>query len=452
MAVAEAEIEVAPGQSIEELALNVIVPAPDNPRRELGDVTELAASMSELGLLQPIVVTPRGGKFMIVCGHRRHAAAKVAKLGRVPALVRELNEQQRVKAMLIENCQREGLGPLEEARAYKTLTDLGLTQRQIATDVGKSQGHISKRLALLEIPKPAAAALDSGGITLEDALELAKLSDDPKRAERAWKQRGQTYGGIARAVKDELAAKERDKRLAALEEKLAARGARTIRFKANQYGSLELPSNAVEIRKGGGYDVLNIDPSTHASEPCHAIALKTDRWSSDVEEVPVCTDRKRHPKAKTGDESYRGRQRETSQQREHRELGKLRGPRRAFAATVARSRLPKNEHAKLILDTLIASAHAEVLKGACLMLLPERPTGNGYRDFGAALREYASSPATQIDVEAAIAFATHEEFLGAWNDWDQHAPYLELLEQHGYELAPLEAKRIGRKSTGKAAA
>src|SRR5579859_4430775 len=82
----ETEIPASAEQSIEMLALSAIAPAPDNPRKDLGDVDELAASMRELGMLQPLVVTPRGGKFMVVCGHRRLAAAKQAPLERAPGV------------------------------------------------------------------------------------------------------------------------------------------------------------------------------------------------------------------------------------------------------------------------------------------------------------------------------------------------------------------------------
>jgi len=442
-------------QSIEMLQLSAIAPAPDNPRKQLGDVDELAASMAELGMLQPLVVTPRQGKFMVVCGHRRLAAATKAKLAEAPAIVRDLTEPQRIKAMLIENCQRTDLAALEEAQAYAKLVELGLSQRQIAADVGKSQGHISKRLMLLEIPAPAAAALDSGGITVEDALELAKLRDDPKRALHAWKRRGQNFRGVQGAVEEELEAKQRDDLIAAEEEKLKKKGLRVVKFTtpANRWEPPRLPRGLIEIRKGGGYDALKIDPATHEKEPCHAVAVRVGRANAGKAElICVCTDRRRHQKAKTGDESFRGSSsRESQQQKDARELSKARAPRREFAGTVARSRLAKDAHAALVLDTLISSAHSEVLKVACQMLL--RPNGNGYRDFGDALRAYAKgSPAKQLHVEAAIAFGTHEEFMsGPWNGWDGRKPYLELLEQHGYTLQPIEAKKIGRKAAKKAA-
>jgi ParB/RepB/Spo0J family partition protein len=407
-------------------------------------------------MLQPLVVTPRTGRFMVVCGHRRLAAARKAKLKQAPAIIRELTEPQRIKAMLIENCQRDDLAPLEEARGYSQLVELGLSQRQIATDVGKSQGHISKRLMLLDIPKEAAAALDSGGITLEDALELAKLRGEPKRQLHAFKQRGQVYGGIQRAVEAELEAKKRDELIATEEAKLIKKGIRVVKYTtpANHYESPRLPRGLIEIRKGGGYDVLNLDPELHAKEPCHAVAVRVGRANhGKAELIQVCTDRRRHPKAKTGDERTRNRSgRASRESTEGRDVEKARAERRPFAGTVARSRLPKDEHAGLVLDTLLRSAHSEVLKVACRMLELPMEGGKNFREFGAALRTYAEGSATkQLHVEAAIAFATHEEFLGLYYNWDSHEPYFELLERHGYKLQPIEAKKIGRKAAKKAA-
>jgi ParB/RepB/Spo0J family partition protein len=449
MAVAVApEIEVTPGQSIEELELNVIVPAPDNPRRDLGDVTELAASMSELGMLQPLVVTPRAGKFMVVCGHRRLAGAKKARLAAVPAIIRSLTEPQRIKAMVIENCQRSDLSPLEEARAYAQLVELGEKQRAISDTVGKSQGHISKRLSLLDIPAAAQADLDSGGITVDDALALAKLHGHKQRQEHAWKNR-RIYGSLARAVKAELTAVHRGAAATKTKDKLEKQGVRAIVGKIDQLGQAQLPDGAVEIRKGGGYSILNIDPAKHASEPCHAVVIRTHRWDSDVELVTVCTDRGRHPKATTEYErSTSGRQRESQQQKDARALQKIAPVRRAFAGSLARGKsLDAAGRAQLVLDTLISSAHSEVLKVACRMLdLNKDGEGNGYRDFGAKLRAYATTRAKQDQVELAIAFATHEEFLtGPWNGWDDHRDYLKLLQQHGYEISPVEKKTLGRK-------
>ena len=186
------------------VALERLVAASDNPRRDVGDVSDLAASIRSVGLLEPLIVCQQGPSepYLVVAGHRRLAAAALAGLSVVPVIVRRLTDAERTEIMVIENLQREGLAPLEEALAYRRLIDLGYSQRKLAERVGSSQATVSKRLALLNLPEAARAALDSGRITLEDAQALTKLNNLPERAERALAQpelRGDPGGGGGRA-------------------------------------------------------------------------------------------------------------------------------------------------------------------------------------------------------------------------------------------------------------
>lgn len=435
-----------------ELPLEQVQPAPDNPRREFGDLAELTQTIVQMGVLQPLVVTPTlaADRYLIVAGHRRFAAAALAGLTTIPAIVRPMTDEERLQAMLVENVQREDVKPLEEAAAYRRLVDeFGLTQRELATKVGRTQGHISKRLALLEIPAAAAAALDSGGIDLQGALELARLRDDPKRQLRAWKQRGQVYGGLVAAVEEELERKQREELIAAEEAKLKERGLRVVRYSvpANRWQEPELPKGTLRISKGGGWNELLLDPAQHAKEPCHAAAVRIHPATGKAEVVYVCTDRKRHPKAKTDSERGRSSSHASSYNAAARELEKARVGRRAHAGIVARGRvgrggLSKDEHGELVLDALVRSAHSEVLKIACRML-DLAADGGSFRDFGATLRKHAAASASnRQQVELAIAFATHEEFMsGPYNGWTEHADYVRLLERHGYALTEAERKK-----------
>lgn len=438
----------AAAQRFEMLPLTKLKPAPDNPRGDVGDVTEMAASMGELGVLEPFVTVQQNGHYLIVAGHRRYAAAKLAGLAEVPAIVRDLTDEQRVQAMLIENLQRTDLTPLEEARAYQRLVDeFGVNQRALAAKVGRSQGHLSKRLSLLALPKDAMAALDSGGITIEEAQELARIKDT-KTAARVYKMRGQVYGGLKRAVQDELEAiKKRDLVQAEIDarEKI---GQRAIAMKEERHG-WTLPAGIVRIAKNpdSWSDALQVDPISHATEPCHAVAIGAT-YDGKIRTELVCTDRKRHPKAKTGRERGSSRS-STSQSREaieHRELQKLRDGRRQIAATVAAQKLSTELHGELLLRTLIRSAHTEVLKVACRMVGCEPENGN-YRDYGKALVSYAGSARARARVELAIAFATSEEQLSVWYDWSDENPYFDLLELHGYEISAVERKKLKRPGT-----
>lgn len=182
------------------LPLNTLKPAPDNPRGEgdYGDLKELAATLRSQGVLQPLTVCTPGedGLHMIVIGHRRFEAAKLAKLATVPVCIRSLTEPQRIEAMAVENGQRQDLTPLAEARTYRQLVNLGYSQRKLATRLGRSQAQISRRLALLELPEPAAQAVDAGAMRIEDAVELSKLAEAPSRMAEVLEQHSEQGGRI----------------------------------------------------------------------------------------------------------------------------------------------------------------------------------------------------------------------------------------------------------------
>jgi ParB family chromosome partitioning protein len=155
---------------------------PDQPRRDFDPValTELATSLSEHGMLQPIIVVPKGQKYQIVAGERRWRAAQLAGLATVPALVRTLNNQHKLEIALIENLQREDLNPLETATAYLKLnTQFNLTHEEIAQRAGgKAVSTITNTIRLLRLPETAKQALVEGSITEGHARQILAL-DDP---------------------------------------------------------------------------------------------------------------------------------------------------------------------------------------------------------------------------------------------------------------------------------
>lgn len=171
-----------PGE-LQYLPLDVVMPAADNPRSNLGDLTGLAASIAAVGILEPILVRQspfvgsRFAPYQIVAGHRRHAAAKLAGLDTIPCIVREFTEQARVEAMVIENLQRQDLSPFDEARGLTQLVAVGLTQRDIAERVGCSQSHVSKRLSLAAMPAAAEELFVAESLTIQQVEELAKVAD-----------------------------------------------------------------------------------------------------------------------------------------------------------------------------------------------------------------------------------------------------------------------------------
>jgi ParB family chromosome partitioning protein len=195
--------------TVQMIPVDAISPSSLNPRSDLGELGELAASITSLGIIQPLTVRPtEGGRYSLVAGERRYAAALAAGLTEVPAIVRELDDKEALEIALVENCQRRDISATDEARAYRQLiSDHAYTQRSLARQIGRSQSHIAKRLALLELPEDVRSEVDSGGITLPDAAELARLSKHPERLEAARKQ-ARSYGSIESAVREQLRQQE----------------------------------------------------------------------------------------------------------------------------------------------------------------------------------------------------------------------------------------------------
>lgn len=164
------------------IAVDKIVRNPDQPRREFDDasLTELATSLSEHGMIQPIVVVVKGEKYQVVAGERRWRAAQLAHMEKVPALVRTLTNQHKLEIALIENLQREDLNPLETATAYLKLnTQFNLTHEEIAQRAGgKAVSTITNTMRLLRLPEIAKKALVAGDISEGHARQILAL-DNP---------------------------------------------------------------------------------------------------------------------------------------------------------------------------------------------------------------------------------------------------------------------------------
>lgn len=169
---------------LRHLRLGDIVPAADQPRKEFDPLAlaELAASIEEHGILQPIIVAPYQGGYEIVAGERRWRAARLAGLEKIPALVRTLGDQHKLELALIENLQRKDLNPLETATAYLKLhQQFNMTYEQIARRAGgKGVSTIGNVLRLLQLPEAAKQALVGGAITEGHARQILALADQPE--------------------------------------------------------------------------------------------------------------------------------------------------------------------------------------------------------------------------------------------------------------------------------
>jgi ParB family chromosome partitioning protein len=195
------------GAYFEEVSVDSLTPNPRQPRRAFDDesLDELAASITEVGLLQPVVVRSLGGsRYELVMGERRWRASQRAGLDYIPAIVRETRDTDMLRDALMENLHRQQLDPLEEAAAYQQLLDdFGATHEQLAQKIGRSRPHISNTLRLLNLPPGVQKRVAAGVISAGHARALLSL-DGPQAQERL-AQRIVAEGLSVRAV-EEIAA------------------------------------------------------------------------------------------------------------------------------------------------------------------------------------------------------------------------------------------------------
>ncbi|MEQ9692794.1 ParB/RepB/Spo0J family partition protein [Shimia sp. SDUM112013] len=172
----------APRQADMYVPIENVVPNPDQPRRSFTEdqLEELAASIKEKGVIQPLIVRElEGGKFEIVAGERRWRASQMAQLHKLPVIVRDYDDTEVLEIAIIENIQRADLNPVEEAAGYRALMDrFGHTQEKLSAALGKSRSHIANLMRLLQLPDDVQTLLKNGDLSTGHARALI-TSDDP---------------------------------------------------------------------------------------------------------------------------------------------------------------------------------------------------------------------------------------------------------------------------------
>lgn len=178
------------GTTITDLPLDAIEPNPFQPRTVFNEIAlqELAASIQQHGVLQPIIVRALGPNYQLVSGERRLQASRRANVSTIPAVIQSYDDRTVLEIAIVENVQREDISPLEAARAYKRLIEeFGLTQEQVAMRVGKSRPAVSNTLRLLKLPKIIQQSLACGDISEGHARSLLSIQD-PEWQMRAWEK------------------------------------------------------------------------------------------------------------------------------------------------------------------------------------------------------------------------------------------------------------------------
>lgn len=241
----------AASTGLSSIPVDRIVASPDQPRREFDEaaIKELAESIKRKGVLQPIIVAPAGEGYTIVAGERRWRAARLAGIANIPAVVRDVTEQERLEIALIENLQREDLDPMEEARAYRHLMDVGhASQEEVAHLVGKDRSTVANSLRLLKLPEDAQAALSRRELSPGHAravLSVVNPGDQTALLERVLRQGlsvrqaeelagRMNDGGRAKSKKKRDPARRRDVALQEVEKELFDRLGTKVQIKGDR--------------------------------------------------------------------------------------------------------------------------------------------------------------------------------------------------------------------------
>ena len=235
-----------------EIDLDLLETNTEQPRENFAEeeLEELAQSIRANGIVQPILVRPHGSGYQIVAGERRWRAAQRAELKKIPAVVREVEDDKLLEIALIENIQRQELNPVEEARAYqKLIDDLGLTQEQVAEQVGKTRPFVANYLRLLKLPKLILGYLESGKLSVGHARALLAIEDpmalknlairilDKSLSVRETEEAVKRISGKGRINKKPAATKTKDPNVARAETKLRRRYGTHVRIAKDGAGT-----------------------------------------------------------------------------------------------------------------------------------------------------------------------------------------------------------------------
>lgn len=248
---------------VREVPVERIAPNPLQPRRSFADdsLGELIESIRANGVLQPVLVRPRGDGYELIAGERRWRAARAAGLRCIPAVVRQADDREALELAIVENLQRDDLDPIEEAEAYhKLITEFGLTQDEVARRVGRSRPAVANAVRLLALPPEVRERIRDGSLSPGHGRALAALSSpaDQRRLAAEAVRRGLNVRALEALVRDGRArtpparAAEADPDREAMERDLARRlGTRVrLRLRGKGKGVLEITFHSLEELDG----------------------------------------------------------------------------------------------------------------------------------------------------------------------------------------------------------
>lgn len=256
--------ERANGDEVKQIPVANITTSPYQPRTIFDDakIDELCQTIKTHGVIQPIVVRMRNGKYEIIAGERRWRAVTKLGLATIPAIIREFNDSQAASIALIENLQREGLTSIEEAIAYQKLIDLhSLTQESLAQRLGKSQSTIANKLRLLQLPEGIKQALMNRQLTERHARALLSLDSEDIQLRI-----------MNEVIEKELNVKQTEARVAFYKEKnKVAKKSKRVSYSKDVRLALNTIRQSIDMVSGSG---LAIDTSEQDHEDHYEIVIK----------------------------------------------------------------------------------------------------------------------------------------------------------------------------------
>lgn len=385
MTITEPTTTDAAGVSVEPelcwLNLADMQPHPDNPRVSLGDLTELTRSIRSHGIIEPLVVLPANddGVYLIVAGRRRHAAGLKAGITEVPAVVRPMTTIEVIEAGLSENGNRTDLTIGEEVRAIERLMSLdeGVTPTKLCKRIGRSQAWVRSRMAVTILPSRWRTALDKGDLSLAAGEAAASVADlGPEHLDEVCERlSGRSWQEPTRIVADY---RDTLRRAEAYDKAvIKAQAKHAVVFTNDE------PAPDKARRLGELFDPDGC--KAHASEPCHAVVVRTRNWGDGVDTWEVCTDPRRHAPSKVGtkngsdlatDRTPIRNNNSSSGGNDSHARRKARVARLAHAAeTFAKPRggFSQSDLTRIALHGLICEAGQEALKFAATMLGHDKP-------------------------------------------------------------------------------
>jgi len=400
------------------LPVDRIVPDPENRKAVLD--AEFVNSVREHGVLDPVWVKPdpdKDGMYRLIAGERRWRAAVKTEKATIPALVRDISDEEAIEQQIVENLHRRDFRPVEEAMAMFRLIERGKSQKDLARTINRSSKYVGTRLRLLELPAKARKLVDEGEISIDDGIKLLALVDHPEHLDHVIDNNSHNVEWAVKMRQREI---EREAEVASLVARCEADGVAVL---DDGYSGEYTPLG----------ERLRLDPDDHKAERCHAVLISN---STRPVVVPVCLDKKRH--AARGDSKIKAEKAPADEakaaERAEREARKRANAERwEFMSALLAGRIAKGDALALVLGDYLGQATYDECEAACELLGVEAD-GDAWDRWLPAFRAYADvSEASALRAAVALACVRAHDRIKRGHAGDDGQRLLAWLAEQGFE-------------------